>query len=71
MGIEITQSNCHQYNMGTMEVLQTLRDIQIGNGNILQCVEQQNKINQQMMHNLVQLQNQMQKVSSVVRKEGE
>ena len=34
-------------------------------------MEQQNQINQQMMHNLVQLQNQMQQVSSVVRKEGE
>ena len=46
-------------------------DNRIGNEKILLCVEQQNQINQQIMHNLVQLQNQAQQVSSIVRREGE
>ena len=53
-----------------MEVFQTLRDNQIGNGNILQFVEQQNHVNQQTMQNLVQLQDQMQQVYFVVKREG-
>ena len=69
MGVERTKSNGHQIDMGIVEVLQTLKDIQIENGNILQSLEQQNQINRQVMQNLVQLQNHMQHVSSIVRRE--
>ena len=36
MGNQRTNSNGHQSDAGRMEVLQTLRDIQIGNEKILQ-----------------------------------
>ena len=49
MGDQEIESNGHQRETGLMEVFRTLKDIQDGNGKILQCMEQQNQINQQMM----------------------
>ena len=48
-GVQRTKSNGHQADMGIVEVFQNLKDILIGNGKILQSLEQQNQINQQVM----------------------
>ena len=44
MGDQIIDSNDHQSEMQPKEVLWTLKDIQVGNENILQYMEQQNQI---------------------------
>ena len=44
MGDQIINSNDHQLEMEPKEVLWRLKDIQVGNENILQYMEQQNQI---------------------------
>ena len=44
VGDQIIDSNDHQSEMQPKEVLWTLKDIQVGNENILQYMEQQNQI---------------------------
>ena len=51
-----------------MDVMQNLKDLQIGNNIILQSLEQQNQMNQHLMQNLVRLQDQMHQVTSNVEK---
>ena len=46
MGDQRIESNGHHFEMEPKEVFWTLKDIQVGNGKILQYMEQQNQINQ-------------------------
>ena len=62
------ESTGHQRGTWTMDVMQTLKDFQIGNNKIFQSLEQQNQINQHLLQNLVQLQDQMHQVTSNVEK---
>ena len=66
-----TDSNGHQSEMEPKEVFQTLKNIQVGNENIILYMEKQNQINQQLMQNLMQMHNKVQQVPTVIGMEGE